>query len=524
MIALAKLGVRLRWTITRNSLKRRGAFLFVVSTTWAGLGAIAGFSVLALSRGLDPGQRRLVLTFACSMIALAWVFGPLLVGGADETVDPAPLALLPLTRPQLAAVIGGAAVSSPATLALEIALLGGIVAGWSTVLCGAVSVLAVLGLFLFGLGLARSVAALMGMAQRTRRGRDLTVLIAALAGVTLWVGSQSIGPLLKASHGSGGVVVRVMSWLPPGWAARALLDAHDRRPLPALGWSLLLLVLGTVLVRTWAVLTVRLLVGERNASRSEASATSGLWPRATDAGSAAMAKAWRYQWRSPMRRSQLLIGTIMGIGLVLLQVLRMQQADPRVAFMGLAALLFSAATTFNVIGFDAPSLWLETVASGELTSMHLRTRLLALVPTIVVPVVGATMTVGIVTGQWREVPAVLLVTPAAALCLLGAGAVVSATMPLPMLDGNNPFSRPTGANGCSYGLAVLLALATLFVLLVPVVGPVALANGAAWGYLAALAGIAWGWFVWHTGVRLGARRLHHRTPELLAELTHRAAV
>jgi hypothetical protein len=109
------------------------------------------------------------------------------------------------------------------------------------------------------------------------------------------------------------------------------------------------------------------------------------------------------------------------------------------------------------------------------------------------------------------------------MCLLGAGAVLSATMPLPAPDGNNPFARTAGENGCAYGIAVALAMGSLAVLLFPVIAPMVLADGATWGYAAGLAGVAWGYWMFRTGLRMGAAKLHLRGPELLAELSQRAA-
>ncbi len=526
MRRLFVIGAGLRWTITRNSLRRRGLPMFVLSLVFSGAAAVAGFVTFATMHGSSTVDRRAVLTFGYTLIAVAWVFGPLLIGGADETVDPSRLALLPLDGRQLAAVLTGAAVSTPPTIALGIALLGGVVAGWSGPLAAVVALVAMAALFVFGLGAARTVAALMGLANRSRRGRDLSVLVVALAGVTLWFGSQSIGPIMEASKNEhGNAIIDAMAWTPPGWAARAVLHARAGDPLAALPWVVALFATGLVLVASWARLTARLLVGSARHEAGRTRHERAIWARAHDGPSAALAKEWRYQWRSPMKRTQLVISTVMSVGFALLQVMRTGHAEigPKAVFAGFLGLMFMAGNAFNIIGFDSPSLWLEFVAAGRVGRTQLRARSLAFSVSVAVPTVAAVAAVAAVSGEWSEVGLALALVPAAALCLLGVGVFVSAWVPLPMADGDNPFRRPSGANGCSYGASIMGALVSVSVLFAPILVPAIVGDGN-WRYLLALSGAAWGYAIWSLGLRLGDRILLRRGPDLIAGLSNRAAV
>ena len=47
LLRLARLGARMRWTITRNSLRRRGRALFVLTLVASSIGAMAGFVTFA---------------------------------------------------------------------------------------------------------------------------------------------------------------------------------------------------------------------------------------------------------------------------------------------------------------------------------------------------------------------------------------------------------------------------------------------------------------------------------------------
>ena len=85
LLRLARLGARMRWTITRKSLRRRGRALFVLTMVASSIGAMAGFVTFAGSALMDPDPRRAVLLFGFTMGLVAWMFGPLLMGGTDET-------------------------------------------------------------------------------------------------------------------------------------------------------------------------------------------------------------------------------------------------------------------------------------------------------------------------------------------------------------------------------------------------------------------------------------------------------
>ena len=61
LLRLARLGARMRWTITRNSLRRRGRALFALTIIASAGGAIAGFTTFAGAALMEPDPRRAVL-------------------------------------------------------------------------------------------------------------------------------------------------------------------------------------------------------------------------------------------------------------------------------------------------------------------------------------------------------------------------------------------------------------------------------------------------------------------------------
>ena len=312
----------MRWRLTRNRLRKGGVALFVLVLIGCVILAVGGFSTFANGRSLGPEGRKALLAVGFGLLVVGWTFIPLTGGGADETVDPTRLALLPLSRRQLLAVLGGAACSGPATIAVLLALCGvpiGVPASGPA--AWVVTILTVPVVFLLGLGVARLGAALLVRTQRSRRGRDIAVLVSGFAGVSIWLASQSIGPLLTQDDGTTtNSIVRAFSWSPPGWAARAVLAAARRQ--------------GARRRRLAARRRARRCgCARRLGDRHRPAATNPRTRRgprldrrqaplggATSATGAALAKELRYLLRSPSRRVQTMLGLLMGIGFSLIQV------------------------------------------------------------------------------------------------------------------------------------------------------------------------------------------------------------
>lgn len=97
LAAIARLGVSLRWRLSTNRLRRRGKrtrrFTIGAAVAYTLFNAI----VLGSARFTNSESAADTLTLLMASMALGWVFGPVLIGGVDETIDPTRLALLPLS-------------------------------------------------------------------------------------------------------------------------------------------------------------------------------------------------------------------------------------------------------------------------------------------------------------------------------------------------------------------------------------------------------------------------------------------
>ncbi len=524
MLRYALLGARLRWRLTLNLLRRGRRALFVLGLVAATVFAIGGFAVLAAARATTGLGREAIAVLGVTSIILGWVFLPIISSGADETVDPTRLALLPLTTRELGAVLVGGAVAGPATLAVLVALMG-VIPGFAPSGPGAAIVAAVVPCtFLFGLGLSRLVGAGLARAQRSRRGRDVAVVLTTLVGVTLWLGTQAIAPALqRADDHTARRLIDVFGWLPTGWAGRALIAASAGRPAAASGWLAATAGAAVLALAGWARATARLSVGSE---RVASAATDDRPPlgRATTARGAALAREVRYLRRSPSKRVQLLMATLMGVGFAVIQVAQ-AGPDDRAVFLGLTSMIMTSSSGFNLVGWDSASLWLDDLTGG-LTLDRLRARALGWFPHVVVPGILGVLTASVLVGSWRATPVALVETISLGLLGLGVGAYVSTVAPIPANDGDNPFAWRSGMTGagCATGLWMLIGIASLGVVAAPTLLPLIIWYDRPWAPLLALAGLAVGVVVFAVGTRLGARRVAGHGPDLIAEFSPRAVL
>jgi len=173
--------------------------------------AVGNIAGLAVARVIDDKGAEQTLVVLASSLALGWIYGPIRSGCVDETVDPTRLALLPLRTSERFTVQVAVAMSGTGPAAALIGLSVGIPVGLSgfdaalpaVLLAGPVSVLVV-----FGMG--RVVAAVLAIAQRSRAGRDLAVLVASLVAGALFVLAQ-LGSEFADARGE-----RIVGWL--AWA------------------------------------------------------------------------------------------------------------------------------------------------------------------------------------------------------------------------------------------------------------------------------------------------------------------
>ncbi len=159
---------------------------------------------------------------------LAWIALPVLLFPLDETLDPARFAMAPISRPQLMAGLTGAGLVTP-TIVVPVLLLAtniGLFAGPSTALVALVAG----GLLLLHLVVGgQTFTAIVSVVLRSRRGRDLAVVVVSSLGLLGFALQQTIARAIGEYGLSGAVQVYPLSrlWfvLPPVAAQQAPVAA-----------------------------------------------------------------------------------------------------------------------------------------------------------------------------------------------------------------------------------------------------------------------------------------------------------
>lgn len=488
--------------------------------------ALGGFVLLALVRG-EPDLARPATTVVFTLLFLGWTVGPLLGFGSDETLDPARLSLLPLARRQLATGLLVASSVGIGALATAIVLAGAVV-GLAPPGPGALVVVAAVVVELaLCILVARTLTTVLSGALRSRKGRDLTVLLGLFVAVVV---PQSFGLLTDIGRDGLDTLATVLAWSPPGLAARAALAARAGDLEEALA-SLAGAVVVVGLLGWWWMaslersLTTASPTGGPRAGRRAPGLFAPAWswlPR--DRLGAVAAKELRYYARDPRQRAGTLVWLLFAVAMPVGVALGGLDERPEIVLATCAFAAWGGLASLNQYGYEGGAHWMNVVAGTDV-GVDLAGKNLALAAWETAVVAGVAVALAAVSGGWVWVPVALLLSLGVLGVVIGVGNVISARAPQPMpTSSSNLFAANTG-QGCTSGLFQLLAMVAQAVLLVPVV--VAVAVAVVWWrpglVLVVPLVLAWGYLCWRTGLRHAVSWLTPRQPELLDALSPRRA-
>jgi ABC-2 type transport system permease protein len=543
--------VRLKLALLRNGLRRSQWQQQVGLVLGALFGlplAAGGFLLLALVPRAEPRFGLLLVEAVFLALFLGWLLFPLLSFGGDTSLDPDRLVLLPLRPRQLMSGLFLAGCVGIAPLCTLAALAGGVV-GFAPLgpglLLAAAAVLVQFALCLVG---SRALLTVLSRVLRSRRAKDLGIVLVSLAGiavsVAMQVGARMAARLERLDVETLRPLGRVIGWLPPGLAARALVDAGRGRLLAAtaelLAAALAVLLLGwwwwrsldRVLVTTEPPAKVRSRPGGSGGPRGgpPVGRAAGLFPRLArpllpaDQRGAVAAKELRYLARHPRLRVGWLTTGLLGLAGVVV-VAWAGWDHPALVLTAAAVVFLVTQNSLNQFGWDGPAYWANAVSGadprGDLAGRNLAAMLVGLATAAALAVALAA-----VTGGWLYVPVALCLAAGALAVALGVADVVSVRFPYPVPEvTSNLWAAQGTGQGCLVGLAQMLALTVEGVLLLPVAILVAV-GVAAWRPALAIAcpvALLSGLAVWRVGLGMSARWLRDHQPELLTALSPRRA-
>lgn len=512
--------IRMRLRLYAHSLQEARRIIAFVAGLAVGLIVAVGSASIIATTGRPFSVAALLFT----VWTLGWIFAPILTAGSDETLQPEHFSLLPIPPRRLAFGLLVAAAFGIAPVMTLIAFGGLVVAaaghGVAALVVAVAGVVLELG---FVITVSRVVVGWLGALLRSRRGRDLGILLASGLGL-LYVPARmmmgSVVPvLLGASDSTLGAVVR---WFPSSWAAMAAQAAADQQWVLAAGFLLALLALTGLLMALWAVLLRQRLTTASRDSHGVAARVGGGWLErvipATPVG-AVMIKEIRCWWRDARRRAVLVPSLLMGLAIpVLIEFTGRSHSVSTIAYGSLFVVGLTTMNSGNLYGYD-PAALRHYLVTGTAPSVDIRGRQLAWAAYVAPVAVLAALVLPGVTGFWTAYPWVLALTAAG----LGAGSgmlvllSVFAAFPAPRQRGN-PFAGGSNRPGCAaaakqLGTSLMLVIAVIPTLVVLIAGEVLELRWLQWS--AVLVGVLTGVLsAWLFG-RIAARRLSSRGPEVL---------
>jgi ABC-2 type transport system permease protein len=492
----------------------------------AAMGAFS-FVGLTLARGHGALPEDLSVVLFATLVT-GWVVLPILTFGSDDLLDPARLALLPLSGRQLLTVMGVGALVGVAPIATTVAALGLLPATGSDPASYVVALLSVVLLLALCVTASRATAAALSGLLRSRRGRDLGVGLAALVALSF----QLLNPLLQvaSSHGDSGKdafhgLAGPLRWTPPG-----LLATAPGRSLPGALASLL----------TAAAVVGALLVGwERSVRRSlERAEITGsrrrrgtaLAPRGVPVPAgrvgAIMAKDLRYLVREPRRLVAAVTAVLLPVAVVVGPLVLSGGRPSRglVFVVCGVGMLTAISIGSNRFGVDGSATWL--LLSSAIDGRDARRDLLG--GDLAIAAVGgpAVLLIGgllaAVTGGWGYLPSALGIAFALLAIGVAVSGLVSVTAPFAIPPSQNAFGSGGAGQGLTAGLLTIVALVAEVAVCLPLLGlllPALLIPSRVFGVALLFGGPAYGLAVGALLRRHAARRWAEHAPEVLQVLT-----
>lgn len=517
---------RLKLRLLINGVKRSKNKVALILSIVVAI-AVLCFSIIGLIalRNADRAWFPPVVISGLSILMVAWLVLPLLVGMTDGTVDPSRLAHLPIRRHQLITGLLASTLIGIMPICIGFVLLGFLLFANSVGSALVIVVAAFLALLL-GSVLAQIGSASLSGLLRGRRTRDI-------AGAVL--GFLAIGGGLLAQFGIHLIddielsqlegFARIVRWTPGGWIGQAMVWSTEGNWFGAVGALLATALALAAAGALWWKLLDQLMTASEARGGSESTGTLvprllGSLPGLPPAIKAATARSLKTIRRDP-RAWAAMAGQLPMLLLVGFPITALSDENRSAAVLFTGALgLYAGILNSNLFGFDGRAVWLDQL-SGRTMRPVLWGKTLAhaliILPFLVIIVFG----LAFFTDGWRFVIAGFGLAIASFGCITGVLARSSILHGMPAPEGVNPFAGQGTGQGAAQGFqlmgAFLLGLALAFVPSVLVVG---LSLFRWWiGAIAAPLAAAFGLFAWRWGVNTAARAVERDAPEFLQRMT-----
>jgi ABC-2 type transport system permease protein len=430
-----------------------------------------------------------------------WALLPLLQYTLNEGLDVTRLQTYPVTRAEQMVALVLVTLMDVSTLFI-VGLFVAILVGWSANPIAIAFTFAALAFaYIHIVSLSQLVlATLMGL-LRSRRYRDLSIILFAFFGAACSFSSQIISYLLRDSDLSGLInlpVVGYLRWTPPGMAAQAIVRANEGSYGEAALWLLALVALIPLVVALWAVVLDRGITtaeaggATRGGRRAAATHVAAPIPAARPARArrtlipapvrAVAGKDLRYFWRDPQLKAMILSSLLILVFIFLPRLTAGPEAfRSSNGFLG-SYLVYVAPlpAVFLALNLSLNAFGLERQAAQTLFLFPVRPLYVLLGKNLAVAFVAtlallvSTLGLAALSGKWEDAPVAFTVGIAGMLVTMGCGNITSILLPSRVRQMRTGENRISGENGCLRAILSGIALAVVWILLTPVAAAVAL--------------------------------------------------
>ncbi|WP_221478286.1 ABC transporter permease [Paractinoplanes abujensis] len=505
-----------------NGMRGRPAriALFVLGVVMSGFFAIAGYAIFAIP-GVAGDERAagLLLQLGGAALVVGWLLLPLIFFGVDESLDPARFALFPLRRRTLITGLFAAALTGLPALSTLAATAGMVntAAGLGGAGAAIVQLVGILGGLALCVAVSRAVTSAFATALRSRRSRDLAVVLfavlAALLGplqLALLAGAE------RADWNAFAVLADVLGWTPLGAPYAVGMDVVEGRL-----WAVplrFLIIAATIagLLRWWSMTLENAMLGTESRGRAgrdeDIASPTGLLlgrrlPR-TRFG-ALVARETRYWWRETRRRAALITFCVAGLFLPLSLSLSGGSVGPVSAFVGAIAAIALA----NQFGYEG-SAYAANITAGVPGRVEIHSRATAHALFVLPLLLLVALVVGVVSGRPERIAGDLGLLIATYGTGLGLVLPMSVRAAYALPESTSPFAVSSGG-GMAKGLLTFGVMIGTLVVTVPL-QILSYVLGDVWLWIGLPAGAAFGAAAYLIGSGVAGEWLDRRSPEVLA--------
>ncbi|SRR5579875_123310 len=559
-----KLGLR---ALTRGS--RRNVAMQIIGLVFTVIFVLGASAAVGIFTTLgyvyfDRPQATQLLFGVLGALYIIWALLPLFQYSVNEGLDVTKLTIYPLTRGEQMVSLTLATLFDPGSLVLLAADVAVLIGWHASALAIVITVAALVLLYAHTVGLSQlALAALMGL-LRSRRYRDLSIIVFALIGSSCYFIQVVAGEIfsnfdftsLQRLH-----LETYLQWIPPGMAAQAISQADQGAFVPALIWLAALAALTPVLLTVWAVVLDHGVTtaegggaGSARRRRGRARAEAGTavigatgatgardiaaahsargWRPLSSAALAITQKDLRYFWRDPQIKASVLSSGVLML-IVLVSNLSGHGSDATNGFSivnfpgvlvapwpSLVIVLALAQNTFGLERQGLQMLFLFPVRALDIFwGKNLAVGIVAFGSQV-----ALTLIVAAVTGEWVYVLPALALGLTATLIMLGCGNLSSVLAPFrvrSMRMGENNLSTENGCLRSVISMGVSLATTLLLLPILAALIPLFIGQPF-WLVVSLPLLLIYGIAFYQISTRLIAPRLFSRAPELLASTVREA--